>query len=200
MTDLEKFKAEPLPRTDTFCRGYRGTFAPVFGMVMWGILYSFFTPIVPVATFIGSAFVLKALVPSLPKLLPGWALTVLFAIAAISFLAAWLPFVELMRRWRGRANKLFRDGVLVEASFFEIKIQRTGHGVISRVWYRCFHEDTLVSASLVYPGELFDPELDTVMVLVHPELAFGLAFPQGQLTILGVGCLRRERVATGAML
>jgi len=109
--------------------------------------------------------------------------------------------VVLMQRWRARARRLFRDGLLIEASFFELRQVKDDNGSLhTECRYRFVSEGKLVTFGVLLLGEQAAPELPSLTVLYHPELAFGAVFPHGTFTILGRGRLRSVPVPTGALV
>ena len=180
MTVLDRFRAEPVPRTIELCEPYVVRFVPMFGIVMWGIVYAFFSPLPPIVVGF-------AIAPLVNKLAPGpgpasvGVLVVLSVLIVGAFFAGWIPFVLWARRWRASRRRLLREGIVLEARFVKLAHERNEVGISTVYYYRFVHGGTARTTSTGRIGEFHDEPPEPVWVLYHPDYSFGAQFCDGEI-------------------
>lgn len=198
--DLEEIAAASVPRPDVLCKRFVGWIEPVYGVVLYGVLY-FLTipPAVLLACIIGAVELTDLL-----KLRPhsfANSLTVILGLAvgiAGYALACW-PFVGWAKRKRGRARALLRDGVLVEGRVATTTLDRfvqmaariggsaagvQGANVVS---YRVVFEHAGERHSVMWPSAKKPAEGSRRTVLFLPGYGYALVFDdQGRGVVSGV--------------
>jgi hypothetical protein len=113
MTELDELRASPVPRPAALCRRFAGRIDSIWGFILYGILW--FCCACGIATL--GLLVGVTVVGHVPEPL-GIAVVVLCWVG--SFVGSWVPFVRWVRRRRGAAERLFREGAFVDARVQEV--------------------------------------------------------------------------------
>lgn len=171
MTELECVRDSGPPREEGIVRWLAGGFEPLRGFFVYGLLWFFV------------ALVIAGVVPE--QLLRGLGVSTktltggqVFGILGLTFLLAWLPFAFWARWRRAGARRLFRDGVLLEATLVSVSFQ-VRRGVDSTKVELSFASGSDARRATVY---LFDHHRQlaagaTIPVLFVPEYRYCAVFP-----------------------
>jgi hypothetical protein len=112
MDDLAALRLEPRDATLILRLGRR--FAPTWGFVAYGGLYSCLALVVGMAALIGVAVAAGG--EHLPRPAPIWFQMLIWGVGITAFAVSWLPFARWVKRRRGDAYRLFRHGRFVDAT------------------------------------------------------------------------------------
>jgi hypothetical protein len=174
MTELERFQDEAKPRSLDLCEPYVRKFVPIFGIVMWGIVYFPLSLAPPILLGAVLAPFIDAAHPGPGPLPPTW-LFGLGLLLVAAYLAGWVPYALWVRRWRGTRRRLLREGDLFPATFAKRTQKRDSEGHIITWCYYRFIVDGKARTTVI--GE----EDRSVTVLYHPGSWFGVIFVDGAL-------------------
>ncbi len=180
MTELECVRDSGPPREEGIVRWLAGDFEPLRGFFVYGILWFFvalaIAGVVPEQVFRGLGLSKKTLTDGQ-----------VFGILGLTFLLAWVPFGFWVRWRRAGARRLFRDGVLLEATMSAVSFG-SRRGV----------DSTKVTISFVGGSDprhatvhLFDHHRQleagaTIPVLFVPEYRYCAVFPTDGAPTAGV--------------
>ncbi len=178
MTELERVRAQAVPRDEKLCRLLARRLSPTWGFVAYGILYLFFLPAWgALAGLVGSALLLEKFVES-PA--PSWLVVVILLSSAALFALGWWPFARWVRGRRGHGMRLAREGALVAATVTRSSFHRIRGAPFTRATLEAPLEGKTVVISTSVGGHLEElAQGQQVEVLVHPGLTYAGVFAQG---------------------
>ena len=188
MADLADFKVVETPRPPEVCKRYVRRVEPLWGFVVYGVLW-YFVAFVAFAIGIIPGFAFGNAVGAKGAL---WVQILGFVGGGIAFVLAWIPYVRWAKRKRARTLPLIRDGVLLEGSVFN-NMSGPGLAAAGRVvtdfavgqlgvkFYRVTVEHNGMPHMLHVPNPGFGERPapgTTLPVLFHPGVAHALVFDQ----------------------
>jgi hypothetical protein len=113
MTELDELRAIPVPRPAALCRRFARRIDSIWGFIAYGILWFCCACGVATLGLLAGAMI----VGHVPEPL-GVAVVVLCWVG--SFVGSWVPFVRWVRRRRSTAERLFREGTVLDARVEEV--------------------------------------------------------------------------------
>ncbi|PKN47372.1 MAG: hypothetical protein CVU59_03085 [Deltaproteobacteria bacterium HGW-Deltaproteobacteria-17] len=113
--NMDSLTSNPPPRDPAFCSVMTGHFAPWYGFLGFGVLWFFVAGAVTGVALLLEVLILSGVVSQKP--FPAWIGWLLTLGALVTFLLAWWPFARFVRRHRGEARRLFRDGQVLAGTF-----------------------------------------------------------------------------------
>lgn len=198
--DLEEIAAASVPRPEVLCKRFVGRIEPVYGVVLYGVLYFLAIPPAVLLACMMGAVELADLLKIRPNSFAQSVAVILGAAVGIAgfALACW-PFVRWAKRKRGRARALLRDGVLVEGTVATTTFDRLAQlaarmamsasgGYYGNVdWYRVVFEHAGERHWVICPFARKPAEGSRRTVLFLPGYDYALGFDdQGRGVVSGV--------------
>lgn len=180
MTELECVRDSGPPREEGIVRWLAGGFEPLWGFFVYGILWFFV------------ALVIAGVVPE--QLFRWLGLSTktqtdgqVAGILGLAFLLAWLPFAFWVRWRRAGARRLFRDGVLSEATMVSVTFE-TRRGIDSTKVKISFVGGSDERHAIIYVRDHHRQLVAgaTVPVLFVPEYRYCAVFPTSGPPTAGV--------------
>jgi len=113
--NMDSLTSNPPPRDPAFCSAMTGRFAPWYGFLGFGVLWFFVAGGVTGVALLLEVLILSGVVSQKP--FPEWIGWLLMLGALVTFILAWWPFARFVRRHRGEARRLFRDGQVLPGTF-----------------------------------------------------------------------------------
>lgn len=197
MADLVDFETSSTPRPDAVCKHYVRRIEPIWGFVVYGVLW-YFVAFVFFALGCAPGFILGAIVGAKGAT---WVTVVGLTGGVIAFVLAWIPYVRWARRKRARSMPLIRDGELVEGRVFD-RMSGPGIQIAKRVatdfalsqigakYFRVALEHAGQQRMLTVPNPTFGGTSSAgteLPVLFHPDCSYALVFdPRGKAYIARV--------------
>lgn len=182
MTDLDQLHTSP--RAPELVRRIARRIEPATGFVAYGALYLFVSVFAGLALAIGLALLASAIGVAKDSAAQTAAVWLGFAVGGA---LAWWPFAIWVRRKRGRAATLARDGVLVEGRVAtrmgdraielaaRLAIRAAGGGLVTH-WDRVEFEHGGKSYAVVCPFVTAPAQGAVATVLFHPDARYALGF------------------------
>jgi len=171
MTDLEQLRNAPVPRPAAMCRRHARRIDSNFGFIAYGLLWFF------VANGLATAALFLGIWIVGPK--PGpVGFTFVMTLWAGAFIGAWVMFGLWVRRRRGPATRLFRDGTVVDATVQTVRrlSMRGAPFTHATVVFRDATRERKAGVSMGgHPPELSEGR--TVPLLYIPDYGYCAAFP-----------------------
>lgn len=172
---LERFRSEAPPRSDALCEPLVKRFVPLFGIVAYGAIYLFVSPLPWLLFHItAQAFMRRLHIAPEPS-----ALRSLLSVGGglVVYAASWAPFVAWAARWRSSRRRFFREALVLEAQFLGTSL----FGRHSVSLYRFVHDGVARTVMFPTPKRSDDSPAPTEWVLYHPDVRFGFIFWAGDL-------------------
>jgi len=113
--EVDALTFDPPPRDPRFCSVMTGHFSPWYGFLGFGVLWFFIAGGITGVALLLEVLLLSGVISTRP--FPAWIGWLLTLGSLVTFILAWWPFARFVRRHRGQARRLFRDGQVLAGTF-----------------------------------------------------------------------------------